>query len=134
MPINYSHYPSNWKQISKRIRERANNYCEWCGVQNGAIGARDKHGEWRNDHDIHCLNSDIGYALYGEFPNMIKIVLTVAHLDHDTTNNSDSNLQALCQLCHNRYDAPIRAKHAAKTRKKKKLEATLATGQTMMEV
>ena len=35
--------------------------------------------------------------------------MTVAHLDHDPANNADDILAALCQACHNRYDAPKRA-------------------------
>jgi len=31
-------------------------------------------------------------------------VLTVAHLDHDISNNELSNLRALCQRCHLDYD------------------------------
>lgn len=38
-----------------------------------------------------------------------KIVLTVAHLDHKPENCDDANLLHLCQSCHNRYDAPVRA-------------------------
>ena len=33
--MNYSNYPGNWKEISKRIRfERAGNKCEKCGAMN----------------------------------------------------------------------------------------------------
>lgn len=48
------------------------------------------------------------------------IVLTVAHLDHTPENCDDANLLHMCQGCHNRYDAPMRAagiksrRHAAK--------------------
>ena len=45
----------------------------------------------------------------------IKIVLTVAHLDHDVTNNNNDNLKLMCQRCHLRYDA----KHKAQKRKYK---------------
>ena len=38
----------------------------------------------------------------------VLIVLTVAHLDHTPENCADENLAALCQRCHNRYDAPNR--------------------------
>lgn len=40
-------------------------------------------------------------------PKKVKVVLTIAHLDHDETNHnvSDDRLKALCQLCHLRYDA-----------------------------
>ncbi len=36
------------------------------------------------------------------------VVLTVAHLDHQPWNCADENLKAMCQRCHNRYDAPMR--------------------------
>lgn len=37
----------------------------------------------------------------------VKVVLTVAHLDHDETNENVSvdRLKDLCQVCHLRYDA-----------------------------
>ena len=38
----------------------------------------------------------------------IVIVLTVAHLDHNPENCTDSNLASLCQRCHNIYDRPHR--------------------------
>ena len=40
-------------------------------------------------------------------PKKVKVVLTIAHLDHDETNLSvrDERLKAMCQLCHLRYDA-----------------------------
>ena len=84
MPIHPSmkdRYPDDWPAISKRIRfERAGNRCEWCAAANG----------WP-----HPVTGS-------------TVVLTVAHLDHDPANNADDNLAALCQLCHNTYDAPKR--------------------------
>jgi len=47
-------------------------------------------------------------------------VLTVAHLDHRPENCHDSNLLALCQRCHLRYDRFEHGKNAAATRKRKK--------------
>jgi len=35
-------------------------------------------------------------------------VLTVAHLDHTPENCEPQNLKAMCQRCHNKYDAPMR--------------------------
>lgn len=43
----------------------------------------------------------------------IKVVLTIAHLDHDTSHNDYSNLKALCQRCHLNYDK----EHHKRTRK-----------------
>lgn len=52
------------------------------------------------------------------------VCLTIAHLDHDITNNDYSNLAALCQPCHLRYDAEYHAKNSRETRKAKKQAAT----------
>ena len=78
-PENKARYPKDWKAISIRIRERANNRCEGCQVENKTL----RDGK--------------------------LIVLTVAHLDHTPENCADENLRAWCQRCHNRYDAPVRA-------------------------
>jgi hypothetical protein len=86
-------YPKNWKAISQRIRfERAAGWCEFC--------RRAEHGK------PHPVTGSI-------------VVLTVAHLDHDETHDSDEDLAAMCQRCHLTYDAPHHAKNAAITRRRK---------------
>lgn len=47
----------------------------------------------------------------------MRIVLTIAHLDHALTDHFDNNLAALCQQCHLRYDKAVVAPKAAFTRK-----------------
>lgn len=134
MPMQRDRYPENWDDISLSIRERDGWQCKWCGVKNGAIGARDRDGQWHNEKDIHLMNSDCGYALFGEFPKMIKIVLTVAHLGtphadgtpgdkHDKMDVRLENLAALCQRCHLNYDREEHKLNAAKTRRRRKIEA-----------
>jgi hypothetical protein len=123
MPMNRADYPKNWKQISERIRERDGQHCRHCGVRNYAVGCRDADGTWYNLDDARAA---------GIVAPVIRIVLTVAHLAHDTTNNSDDNLVSLCQMCHNRYDAPHRVANAARTRGRKKVSAAVAAGQMMM--
>ena len=94
MPFHKERYPPNWKEISLKIRERAGGRCEFCGAEN--------------------------YK-----PNPVtgsKVVLTVAHLDHNPQNCADENLKALCQRCHLNYDAKHHARNAATTRHKRKLE------------
>lgn len=102
LPENKKRYPKNWKEIREQILGRAGNRCEGvpgqkCGVSNGAIVRR---------YQTQCLR---------KFKD-VKIVLTIAHLDHTPENNDHSNLRALCQQCHNRYDA----KHRAKNRKERR--------------
>jgi 5-methylcytosine-specific restriction endonuclease McrA len=91
-PENKARYPKDWKQISLRIRERAGQKCEDCGVPNHMWVERHKDGTWSL-----CQPCD-----------GVEIVLTVAHLDHTPENCADENLRAWCQRCHNRYDAPMR--------------------------
>lgn len=125
MPIlkeNRKLYPKNWKEISQRIRfERAQNKCEFCGVENYS------NGYWIDDRFVtiqeifECLDNTEDIDSVPEDKKPIKIVLTVAHLDHDPTNNEESNLKALCQRCHNRYDG----KHRSYTKKNGKLKNQL---------
>jgi hypothetical protein len=89
MPIDYSKYPANWKtDIRPAILKRAGNCCEFCGVKNGELVYR-----W-----------PMRRASPFTFPKLVKIVLTVAHLNHDITDNRPENLRALCQRCHLTHD------------------------------
>ena len=36
-PENKKRYPANWKEIRKDILKRADNKCEFCGIENYAI-------------------------------------------------------------------------------------------------
>ncbi len=81
-PENRARYPKDWPALSRRIRfERAQGRCEWCGAVHGAP---------------HPVTGS-------------RVVLTVAHLNHQPEDCREDNLAALCQRCHNRYDAPVRA-------------------------
>jgi cytochrome c556 len=55
-----------------------------------------------------------------EKDKFITIVLTIAHLDHDITNNDYNNLKALCQKCHLNYDKEHHSKNSRATRNFKK--------------
>lgn len=131
MPCDYSKYPNDWKEIRAAILERAGHECEECGVSNYAIGARDRNDLWHNENDIHTMNSSYGFSLFGDFPKVIKIILTISHTDHDIANNDHGNLKALCQRCHNRHDAAHRSVNAAKTRARKRGQMTLFQDTTL---
>lgn len=86
-------YPKDWRDISLRIRkERAQDRCEFCQI---AINGQP-----------HPVTGS-------------KVVLTVAHLDHNPANNppDGSNHAAMCQRCHLTYDAPLHRENAAQTRR-----------------
>ncbi len=112
MPINYKDYHPKWKLISRLIRfKRANNCCEKCGLQNHSIIKRMKGGTviTPGAQDWDMIHSRIKYSQSNmieslKYHGFTKVILTVAHLDHDKTNNRFSNLAALCQKCHLGHD------------------------------
>lgn len=121
MPIDYKNYHPKWKLISKLIRfRRAHNRCEECGILNGTVIKRLKDGtfrtpgsqEWDMIHSrIRYSNSNMTESL--KYHGFSKIVLTVAHLDHNINNNRFNNLKALCQMHHLKLDMS----HHVKNRK-----------------
>lgn len=88
MPIDYKDYPPDWKEIVARIKERENHCCKFCKIENYSTKVSERTNK------------------------LYKIVLTVAHLDHDETNwdVKDERLAALCQSCHLKYDAPEKSR------------------------
>lgn len=121
MPINYKLYPKDWKAIRARILEREGYRCKECRIRNHAKGARDIFGNWHDEDAIDGMKSDDGFHYFGgDYPKIIKIVLTVAHLDHDVMNNTDDNLAALCQLHHLRHDIVQHKTNSRATRNKNK--------------
>ncbi len=114
MPIDYKKYPPNWKtEIVPFILKRDNNKCKFCGLKNGEIVKSLKI--WTKNNGRYKLKtfwfrdeSDfIRASAIGRDEKDVKVVLTVAHLDHDETNHNVSmdRLAALCQFCHLNYDA-----------------------------
>jgi 5-methylcytosine-specific restriction endonuclease McrA len=80
-PENKARYPAEWPLISLTVRALAGFECAWCDARQG---------------EPHPITGS-------------RVVLTVAHLDHQPENCADpENMKALCQRCHNRYDAPMR--------------------------
>ena len=125
MPCDYSTYPPNWKsEIRPDILTRDNNACKFCGLPNHSTGFRQSNGDFQpyeptlDFHEAKKIAKAVGLRL-------IKIVLTIAHLDHDNTNNDYDNLAALCQRCHILHDKDQHAANAKATNQKKKKQTTL---------
>jgi 5-methylcytosine-specific restriction endonuclease McrA len=110
MPINYSDYPPNWKEIRERILKRANHCCEHCGANNRFIRKRDRIEPGPQEMDMYFSLARHGYSKAQAMARMgfTEVVLTIAHLDHDKENwdVTDDRLAALCQRCHLKYDMP----------------------------
>lgn len=125
MPIDYKKYAKNWKtEIRPAVLKRANSCCELCDIENYAIGIRQFDGTFSEmpkdtDVDLQKFHAEaMGFKI-------IKIVLTIAHLDHDINNNDMSNLMAMCQKCHLGYDKKHHIKNASNTRKLKSKQIDL---------
>jgi hypothetical protein len=142
MPMDKSRYPSNWPEISLRIRERAGQKCEQCGVPNGLEVLRSTIDPARylilGEDGIHRTRQGESVRL-SEIPTeydeakYVKIVLTVHHIGasmpdgtfsdpEDKLDCRDENLIALCQRCHFLADARarkhIQASYSRRTGKK----------------
>ena len=103
MPIRKEDYPPDWAAISIQVREAAGQRCQWCGVPNGATVQRIAPVQYRQVWIAGVLHQKPA-ADWLEAPTGTRIILTVAHLDRDCTNNDRSNLAALCQRCHLNHD------------------------------
>lgn len=93
-PENRDRYTKYWPIIRAKILARAGNRCE------GSPMYPECHAQNGEEHPVTGS----------------KVVLTIAHLDHQPENNEPTNLRAWCQRCHLTYDAKIHAANAQKTR------------------
>lgn len=115
MPIRPSErgrYPKDWRKISLAVKRRADERCECrgeCGEQHEA----ECWDGWQPTEQKRC-----GLRNYDWHPvSGARIVLTVAHLDHQPENCDFANLRAMCQRCHNRYDRSKRTEGIRKRRR-----------------
>jgi len=118
MPIDYKEYHPEWKtKIRPDILDRDNNCCKFCGVKNLSIIHRT--GKGINDW-VYWPEGMESEAWTLDGLKSTKVVLTIAHLDHDKTNNDYDNLAALCQKCHLGIDLKHHMKNARDTNERKK--------------
>lgn len=112
MPTDYSRYPKDWKYIRLGILKRAKNKCEFCGLKNHSFVYSVRYyirhnGNYKYRQIWFRNKQDANRECLGNKIVTVKVILTIAHLDHDETNRNveDDRLKALCQMCHLRYDA-----------------------------
>lgn len=118
------------------MRDRAKHRCEECGIENYTLGGREEDGtflpaipkgekllrlEWPEPGEFWWC--ELGE--HRSWLRIVRIVLTVAHLNHTPEDCDLSNLKALCQRCHNRYDAATRARGIKERERDKRAGADL---------
>ena len=113
--------PKEWAALRKDRLEQHDHKCARCRVPNGMRVWR-RGDLWQNEYPGHFFEHS-GWR-------KVKIVLTIAHLDHDPTHNEPGNTLPLCQLCHNRHDA----KHRAEGRRARKMNSLAEIRAAMEEM
>jgi hypothetical protein len=115
-PENVARYPANWARIRTAILERAGHRCEWpgCGVRNHATGYWDRETFVEVAPGVIDSGDAVLLAIDGH--RLLRIVLTVAHLDHTPENCEPENLRAWCQRHHLRHDLDHHISSAYMTR------------------
>lgn len=133
MPVkaeNRARYPKDWPQIAEGVKAAAGWCCEQCGVAHGEVverGMDDGVKVFRRaSMSAYCpsIDAETGLPVPStsidtfEPLRQTRIIITVAHLDHQPENVERGNLKALCQRCHLAYDARHHAQSAAQTRRR----------------
>jgi hypothetical protein len=107
-------YGREWREITRpRILARAGDRCELCGKPNHRhlyvfpVPA-DQVWAYRRYADTwhSCTHNGLkaNFQLCGREARRIRVVLTIAHLNHQPGDDRDQNLKALCQWCHLNHD------------------------------
>lgn len=121
-------YGREWRKVIRpRILARAEDRCEHCGKPNGATvftrsGRNGGHYwmHWKPEAGHYWLRpwcvhsaSYVGERTinrWGQentqrnYEHKIRVVVTIAHLNHTPGDDRDENLAALCQWCHLMHD------------------------------
>lgn len=102
MPMDRSRYPENWDEIALNVKQAANWTCQECGR------LCRQPGETLLDFVFRYFDGNLrdnDWSVIADHPQ--RYTLTTAHLDQDPGNNDDTNLRALCSVCHLRHDRPF---------------------------
>ena len=132
-PENRALYPDRdaWRNIRNHILDRCSQpdgieRCEQCGKPNHEsvlcrrlqpLGSWSWYdvttSNWRDDHGRPTGNP---FTVERSTVKKTRVVLTIAHLDHDPTHNTPENLRAWCQACHLAHDTEQHRSTRARTR------------------
>ena len=112
MPMRRKDYPPNWEDLRATKRRESGGRCQCegeCGLHRTHPGPR------------RCSERQGFLAVWARG----IIVLTTAHLCHDTKCADLTHLKMMCPRCHIRYDREHHAANRAKTLAQRKAAGTL---------
>jgi hypothetical protein len=134
-PENMAKYPGGsirspeWRAIREKVGKRSGLRCEACRaphmkmIARGSYGGRDAYMVLET-REVFCAETGLKMATMrctSDFNahKVLKIVLTVARLNHDESCDDIEQMKHLCQRHHLRLDAKHHSRNAARTRRAK---------------
>lgn len=144
-PENRARYPADWPQIREAILLRAGHRCEHSDAPGHRCAARHRAlGYWRQGElwrlPVGCEQLQRRIWRFEPLPQtlrdsgvdrpmtiasaegplkIIRVILTIAHLDHQPENCDPANLRALCQRHHLAHDHEHHRANSQATRRAK---------------
>lgn len=109
-------YRGSWAATRMRILDRAGGRCERCFKPDREViwtrtGKALVDGElvpvmwWAaRPWEWHRFGPPNELVHWHGPAREVRVIITVAHLDHTSGNDTEENLRALCQWCHLHYD------------------------------
>jgi hypothetical protein len=109
-PDNKGRYPANWPALRQAVLERAGGRCECQGECGSHPQERCAAPHWQ-----WVLRDPLCRAVWypvtaWDLPGWVlqaapvRIILTLAHLDHQPEGDDVTRILAMCQRCHLNYD------------------------------
>lgn len=114
-PENRHRYPTDWDELRHALLEEAGYRCE-CD------------GRCGRGHRGRCIERHLQLAVTGGAG--VRVVLTIAHLDHTPEHNDRENLMVACQGCHLHYDID----HHLQSARARAAQALEAAGQLPLQL
>ena len=111
MPIDYRRYAHDWHtRILPEIWRRAKCKCESCGLESRQAVWSERVIRFKGKKKVYRQHWFTSRPPHSHNPGKwVKVILTVAHLDHDEWNHKVElhRLKLLCQRCHLNLDSKI---------------------------
>jgi hypothetical protein len=97
MPFDKHKYHPKWNLISRLVKKRDGQQCTFCGARKGSYLVLPGGG-------LSPINLVNARDFKRRGLEIVRISLSVCHLDGDSRNNRFHNLRTGCNRCHLKYD------------------------------